>query len=150
MGNKEIIINGVDVSKCVSFDDCNGHNICCYLDQREDKIPFANFCEENKDCNFKQLAREKEENEKLKSQITSQDCEIYDLKSQLQAKEQECEELKKEINGYKTIIEKVRQEIREDLTCESRECGCDDYEECIECFKDTILNIIYEERNDFV
>ena len=65
-----------------------------------------------------------------------------ELKEQLQAKEQECEELKKEINGYKTIIEKVRQEIREDLTCESRECGCDDYEECIECFKDTILNII--------
>lgn len=63
---------------------------------------------------------------------------------QLKAKEQECEELKKEINGYKTIIEKIRQEVQEDVTCESRECGCDSYEECIECLKNTILNIIDE------
>ena len=68
---------------------------------------------------------------------------------QLKCKEQECERLKKEINGYKTIIEKIRQEVQEDVTCESRECGCDSYEECIECLKNTILNIIYEERNDF-
>lgn len=67
----------------------------------------------------------------------------------LRAKEQECEELKKEINGYKTIIEKIRQEVQEDVTCESRECGCDSYEECIECLKNTILNII-DEGNDFV
>nr|DAI41243.1 MAG TPA: hypothetical protein [Caudoviricetes sp.] len=57
---------------------------------------------------------------------------------------------KEEINGYKTIIEKIRQEVQEDITCESRECGCDSYEECIECLKNTILDIIYEERNDFV
>ena len=60
--------------------------------------------------------------------------------------EQECEELKKEINGYKTIIEKIRQEVQEDVTCESRECGCDNYEECIECLKNTILNIIDETK----
>ena len=75
---------------------------------------------------------------------------ILDLQEQLKHKEQECEELKKEINGYKTIIEKIRQEIQEDETCESQECGCDNYEECIECLKNTILNIINEERNDFV
>lgn len=62
----------------------------------------------------------------------------------------ECEELRKEINGYKTIIEKIRQEVQEDVTCESQECGCDNYEECIECLKNTILNIINEKRNDFV
>lgn len=57
---------------------------------------------------------------------------------------------KKEINDYKTLIEKIRQEVQEDVTCESRECGCDNYEECIECLKNTILNIINEKRNDFV
>lgn len=73
-----------------------------------------------------------------------------EMKDQFQAKEQECEELKKEINGYKTIIEKIRQEVQEDATCWSRKCDCDSYEECIECLKNTILDIIYEERNDFV
>lgn len=68
---------------------------------------------------------------------------------QLKRKEQECEKLKKEINGYKIISEQIRQEVQEDVTCESRECGCDSYEECIECLKNTILNII-DEGNDFV
>lgn len=61
MADKEIIIDGVDVSGCVSFDKLNGQNICCYEDTREDKIPFANFCVENKDCYFKQLARKTQE-----------------------------------------------------------------------------------------
>ena len=65
--NKEqIIIDGVDVSECVSFDKLNGQNICCYEDTREDKIPFANFCVENKDCYYKQLARKTHECEKMK------------------------------------------------------------------------------------
>lgn len=63
-----------------------------------------------------------------------------ELKEKLQAKEQEFEELK----------EKIRREVQEDVTCESRECGCDSSEECIECLKNTILNIINDERNDFV
>ena len=66
---EQIIIDGVDVSKCVSFDKLNGQNICCYDDTREDKIPFANFCVENKDCNFKQLARKTAECEELKAQL---------------------------------------------------------------------------------
>ena len=60
MIDKEIIINGVDVSECVSFDKLNGLNICCYDDTREDKIPFANFCVENKDCHFKQCKRKEQ------------------------------------------------------------------------------------------
>lgn len=74
----------------------------------------------------------------------------YDLVEKYQRKNQECEELKKEINGYKTIIEKIRQEVQEDATCWSRTCYSDSYEECIECLKTTILDIIYDERNDFV
>lgn len=63
---EEIIIDGVDVSECVSFDKLNGLNICCYDDTREDKIPFANFCIENKDCSYKQLKRKEQECEELK------------------------------------------------------------------------------------
>lgn len=63
---KEIIIDGVDVSECVSFDKLNGLNICCYDDTRENKIPFANFCVENKDCSHKQLKRKERELEPFK------------------------------------------------------------------------------------
>ena len=66
---EQIIIDGVDVSECVSFDKLNGQNICCYEDTREDKISFANFCVENKDCYFKQLARKTQECEELKKEL---------------------------------------------------------------------------------
>ena len=69
MTDKQIMIDGVDVSGCISFDKNNEYNICCYDDIREDKIPFANFCVENKNCYFKQLARKTQECEKLKSQV---------------------------------------------------------------------------------
>ena len=65
---EQIIVDGVDVSGCVSFDKCNGKNLCCCDDTREDKIPFANFCVENKDCYYKQLIRKTQECEALKSE----------------------------------------------------------------------------------
>lgn len=76
MTNK-IIIDGVDVSQCLSFDKLNGQNICCYDDTREDRIPFANFCVENKDCCFKQLKRKEKkqevEVEQLKAKLSRYD-----------------------------------------------------------------------------
>ena len=63
---EEIIIDGINVSECVSFDKLNGLNICCYDDTREDKIPFANFCIENKDCSYKQLKRKEQKLAKIK------------------------------------------------------------------------------------
>lgn len=66
MTDNKTIIDGVDVSECVSFDKRNGKNLCCCDDTRDDKIPFANFCVENKNCYFKQLARAKRELEKIK------------------------------------------------------------------------------------
>ena len=66
MTDKQIMIDGVDVSGCISFDKNNEYNICCYDDIREDKIPFANFCVENKNCYYKQLKRKEQECERLK------------------------------------------------------------------------------------
>lgn len=66
---EEIIIDGVDVSGCISFDKNNEYNICCYDDIREDKIPFANFCVENKNCYFKQKVRKEQECEKYKQAL---------------------------------------------------------------------------------
>lgn len=92
-----IIINDVDVSKCISFDNSNGYNICCYDDTREDKIPFANFCQENPNCCYKQLQRKiEEECEEQKARVetlrvennrlTGEVCDIRNYAGLLQKK----------------------------------------------------------------
>lgn len=48
-------------------------------------------------------------------------------------------------------LQEIRDELKEDTTCESRECGCDDYGECLNCLKETILTKINEvigEKNE--
>ena len=43
-----------------------------------------------------------------------------------------------------SALKEIEAELENDLTCESRECGCDDYSECLQCLKETILNIVNE------
>ena len=50
----------------------------------------------------------------------------------------------------KNCLREIARELKEDLTCESRECGCDDYGECLKCLKDTILNMISEVENEII
>lgn len=156
MNADKIIINGIDVSECEYLNSLDNGISECILGKKQ--MLKYRVCDCNHNCYFKQLARAKEEIKKLKVQIENekqalqinidnlnQACldlnqENDDLQNKLQAKEQEFEELK----------EKIRREVQEDVTCESRECGCDSSEECIECLKNTILNIINDERNDFV
>lgn len=95
MTDKQIIINGIDVSKCEYY---GKYSTYCRIDEE--------LCSGNPDCHFKQLARAKEEIEKLKAQIENekqalqididnlnQACldlnqENDDLQNKLQAKEQ--------------------------------------------------------------
>lgn len=128
---EQIIIDGVDVSECVSFDKLNGQNICCYEDTREDKIPFANFCVENKDCYFKQLIRK------------TQECEDLKRKVELMM---DCPDCK--VDEYKKALEEIEKELKEDVYCESQECGCDEFEECLNCVKTQILDIINKAKGE--
>ena len=104
------IIDGIDINKCQHYTG-NVEYLSREWTCRAETIGAK--CEENPNCYFKQLARAKEENEKLKVQIKNekqalqididnfnQACldlsqENDDLHNKLQAKEQECEELKK-------------------------------------------------------
>lgn len=97
MTDKEIIIDGVDVSRCVSFDKLNGLNICCYSDTREDEIPFANFCVENKDCYFKQHKRKERE-----------------LEEKLSNKKKECDELHEILKLQKEEIKNLNYTLYEE------------------------------------
>lgn len=43
---------------------------------------------------------------------------------------------------YRKALEEIEKELKEDVYCESQECGCDDFKECLNCVKTQILDII--------
>lgn len=109
---EEIIIDGVDVSRCVSFDKLNGLNICCYSDTREDEIPFANFCVENKDCNFKQLKRKEQECEELKEKQKEllhdcNSCKFHLYKQALDEIEEFCTVYSADHDAYEMVYKDI-------------------------------------------
>lgn len=137
--NNKTTIDGIDVSECEFFTPTEVTVLgggfetqiyCGQVNEFSDDAFTQNapnlHCERCPNCYFKQLARAKEEIEKLKSELSetigtidnirrskehwqkvsmtdSQDVER--LSEELQAKEQECEELKEKINKYSKINE---------------------------------------------
>ena len=80
-------------------------------------------------------------------------CQIYEDFKQLAHKTQECEELKRKVelmmdcadckvDKYKQALDEIEKELKEDIYCENQECGCDDFEKCLKCTKEHILDII--------
>ena len=71
MTDKQIIIDGVDVSGCKHYkhnDENSGWSSCTSKD--EEHIHAVNpLCCEKEDCLYKQLARKTQENEELKKQL---------------------------------------------------------------------------------
>ncbi|MBQ3421651.1 MAG: hypothetical protein IJH34_08260 [Romboutsia sp.] len=62
----------------------------------------------------------------------------------MQIKRNELIDLKQENKKLKQTLIEIKEDMESDTTCESRECGCDDYAECLNCIKETILNKINE------
>ena len=60
---------------------------------------------------------------------------------QLARKTQEC-------NRYRKALEEIEEELKEDMYCESQKCGCDDFEECLKCTKEHILDIISRAKGE--
>ncbi len=122
MTKEPIMIDGVDVYECEHFRE---EFTEFYLNDPDiDYInyccAYTNECKKHSDCYYKQLKR----------------------------KEQECEQLEKQLQKYRSVLEDIREDMKQDTTCESRECGCDDYAECLNCIKETILNKISEVEDD--
>lgn len=96
--DKQIIIDGVDVSGCEFYwlekDICNNGNL-------------TSDCQEHKDCIYKRYIRKEQECENNKTahqmelDIYNQEC--LSLQEELKAKEQECKRLKKAIKLYNCI-----------------------------------------------
>lgn len=141
--SEDIIIDDVNVAECrhLSFVE---EDYCCNCQYEK----YA-LCK-NSDCYYKQLQQAKAENKELKHYLA---C----MTEQRNKAETENERLKKRLIGidkdgkyyyiddtYRKALEEIREDLEQDTTCESRECGCDDYEECLKCVKETILDKISE------
>lgn len=62
-----------------------------------------------------------------------------------------CKSLTKSLdenNRYRKALEEIEKELKEDVYCESQECGCDDFEECLNCVKTQILDIINKAKKE--
>lgn len=80
----------------------------------------------------------KHENEELKERLVRTE---EDLKYQCV----DCMNVKSD--RYRKALEEIEEELKEDIYCESQECGCNDSEECLRCTKDLILNIINKAKD---
>jgi len=132
-------VNGIDVSECkYKFQDkdkFNGKKYCTLFNELCSDVEFV--CDKNCQVyeDYKQLARLQEENEELKKKIKDLDAMTGIFSVRL-------------ANKYKQALEEIREDLEQDTTCESRECGCDDYGECLKCVKETMLDKINEALND--
>lgn len=58
------------------------------------------------------------------------------------------EKLELKNTRYHKALEEIEKELKEDIYCESQECGCDDFEECLKCTKEHILNILNKAKGE--
>ena len=101
MTDKQIIIDGVDVSGCIYYE----YNMCTAT--KDNYGDCSLYCQDYdmKSCYYKQLKSKEQENERLKSELQAKELELIMAKADLcrgcqykndyKAKEQECERLKK-------------------------------------------------------
>lgn len=138
MKDKEIIIDGVDVSKC---------NWC---DFEPDAEPYRRIndgedlsCEDNPNCYFKQLKRKEQECEKLYIQLETDEEyhkeEENTLRKIIKNKEERNIELYKENNKYKQAIDEIEKNIKD--YCKIM-CMAETRETCEICQNTEILDII--------
>lgn len=169
---EQIMIDRVDVNKCERHcsDNYNTPNMC-YSDITRG---YRHCNPKENQCDFyitsieEQLARKTQECEELKNIIAypkyRNEIAIKELENK--TKKELIEEivhrhqigestvhcvyapLREENNRYRKALEEIERELKEDIYCESQECGCDDYEECLRCTKNIILDIINKAKGN--
>ena len=158
MSNKEqIIIDGVDVSGCKSLDGWKHCNCCndliktIYPKATKCHVEEDLRCETYPNCYYKQLARKTQECKELKSKNSIlknslkpfQDEYFKNLETIVIAGlAKKSIRITAENTQLRKALEEIEKELKEDVYCESQECGCDDFEECLNCVKTQILDII--------
>lgn len=99
---------------------------------------------------IKQLARKTQECEEYKKQLMQKDEINTFFNTPIEGwSSNPCDicVCKNDYDHYRKALEKIEQELKEDIYCESQECGCDDFEECLKCLKEHILDIINKAKD---
>ena len=88
----------------------------------------------------------KAENEELKKEIINKNEKIKELRFSVSDLTNRLCYLNAEksfrIVDLEQALDEIEKELKEDIYCENQECGCDDFEECLKCTKEHILDII--------
>lgn len=108
MTDKEIIIDGVDVSGCFHY-----KNQSCIADYLLTDQDFSNAkCAYSPNCHFKQLQRKTQECEQKEKELLSNEKIINKLMKEVDELKQECEKLKNQVdedyNYYTTELKTLR------------------------------------------
>ena len=121
------------------------------LNNRQMVESAENLIYENSEL-IKNLKEKEQECEELKGQINKVkdyvkhnmqdvDCDNW-LERFIYTFEDWKKSLQNDTDRYKQTLDEIEKELKEDVYCESQECGCDDFEECLKCTKEYILDII--------
>ena len=110
MTDKQIIIDGVDVSKCKYF-DCDSKKCKAeYYVRHGYEIVEYDSCRENPNCYYKQLKRKEQECEELKEDVER-------WKSNFNGKVSAIEELLHQLDQLKAENEELRRSITKIFAC---------------------------------
>ena len=150
-----------------------GFSSVCKRNNKEDVWEYSGFGHSGA-CSIvtallKRLARKTQECEQIKEKYEAlklENQEGYEIVAELK---HEYEGLKKQLETaeewrikaeslneklelkntyYLEALDEIEKELKEDIYCESQECGCDDFEECLKCTKEYILDIINKAKGE--
>ena len=95
---------------------------------------------------LKAIQRKEKECEELKKEIINKNEKIKELRFSVSDLTNRLCYLNAEksfrIVDLEQALDEIEKELKEDIYCENQECGCDDFEECLKCTKEHILDII--------
>ncbi len=142
MENKQVIIDGCDVSGCERHcsDNYNNPNMC-YSDMTE---TYSNCNPKETQCNFYITSIEKQL-KRLEAQCEGMFVTHTDLEMKYKAKEQECEELKQRLQQcWKVEYSFVEQLDKLEEQLKAKEQECEKLKEEIEELKTELKDLYYE------
>lgn len=121
------------------------------LIQKDEVNMFFNTPIEGWDNDPCGICPHKAENEELKKEIINKNEKIKELRFSVSDLTNRLCYLNAEksfrIVDLEQTLDGIEKELKEDIYCESQECGCDDFEECLKCTKEHILDIINKAKD---
>lgn len=142
MTDKEIYIDGVDVTGCEWFGqfDLDINVICTSNSPKK----CSAYCKDNPNCYYKQLIRKEQNLQEAMDTSIKEFNRAEELKTLLKRKEQKCEELNKQVE---ILNEKYSQSVRDLIS--GKYCNTEKCQQLAQLKEDSleVIGNIYEEES---